>query len=242
MSSTPSFGTNQNTPFLFQTPSRQPSQPYPWVPPPNFSPSKAFPQPSPSEELRDVDMSEVSPPKPEDSPNRGRLIATGALRRVYRARQQAGSSSKLSRSYSREDRDDEQDVFDDSDPEDDHRAATPVAHNTSNHYTLNMPSPPPPQSDTPYILLGYASPSAISRANYNYNSRYLQFFFNLSLILVFLYLVVQFILTVQRDVEHRISEYSQGKHPVKRLTFFFFISDSCRHRPGDRIMCSSAQK
>jgi hypothetical protein len=29
-------------------------------------------------------------------------------------------------------------------------------------------------------------------------------------VLVFLYLLVQFILTVQRDVEHRISEYSMG--------------------------------
>lgn len=28
--------------------------------------------------------------------------------------------------------------------------------------------------------------------------------------MVFLYLLVQFILTVQRDVEHRISEYSMG--------------------------------
>jgi hypothetical protein len=41
-------------------------------------------------------------------------------------------------------------------------------------------------------------------------SSYLQFFFNLSLVLVFLYLVLQFILTVQRDVEQRISEYSMG--------------------------------
>jgi hypothetical protein len=40
---------------------------------------------------------------------------------------------------------------------------------------------------------------------------YLQFFFNLSLIVLFLYLVLQFILTVQRDVEQRISEYSMGK-------------------------------
>lgn len=39
---------------------------------------------------------------------------------------------------------------------------------------------------------------------------YLQFFFNLSLVLMFLYLLVQFILTVQRDVEHRISEYAMG--------------------------------
>lgn len=39
---------------------------------------------------------------------------------------------------------------------------------------------------------------------------YLQFLFNLSLLLLFLYVVVQFILTVQRDVEQRISEYSSG--------------------------------
>jgi hypothetical protein len=46
----------------------------------------------------------------------------------------------------------------------------------------------------------------LKRAVYSY----LQFFFNLSLILLFLYLAVQFILTVQRDVEERISEYSMG--------------------------------
>jgi hypothetical protein len=45
------------------------------------------------------------------------------------------------------------------------------------------------------------------------SNRYLQFFFNFSLILLFLYLVVQFILTVQRDVEQRISEYSMGTYP-----------------------------
>ncbi|KAF9014919.1 Di-sulfide bridge nucleocytoplasmic transport domain-containing protein [Cyathus striatus] len=67
-----------------------------------------------------------------------------------------------------------------------------LTQNTSNHYTLNLPAPAPLPSDTPYVLLGY-----------------LQFFFNLSLILLFLYLVMQFILTVQRDVEHRIAEYSQ---------------------------------
>jgi hypothetical protein len=41
--------------------------------------------------------------------------------------------------------------------------------------------------------------------------RYLQFFFNSALVLLFLYLLVQFILTVQRDVEQRISEYSMGE-------------------------------
>jgi hypothetical protein len=42
--------------------------------------------------------------------------------------------------------------------------------------------------------------------------RYLQFFFNSALVLLFLYLLVQFVLTVQRDVEQRISEYSMGEN------------------------------
>lgn len=40
---------------------------------------------------------------------------------------------------------------------------------------------------------------------------YVQFAFNLSLLLMFLYLVVQFILTIQRDVQYRVSEYSMGR-------------------------------
>lgn len=43
--------------------------------------------------------------------------------------------------------------------------------------------------------------------------------FNLSLILVFLYLLVQFIFTVQRDVEERIGEYSMGKIASSELSF-----------------------
>ncbi|KAJ3709463.1 Di-sulfide bridge nucleocytoplasmic transport domain-containing protein [Lentinula raphanica] len=98
---------------------------------------------------------------------------------VYRARHKTPRGTKL-RMHDRDMEDD-----DDDDPnasDDDH----------INHYTLNVaPTSCPTSSDTPYILLGY-----------------LQFFFNLSLISVFLYLLLQFILTVQRDVEHRISEYS----------------------------------
>ena len=36
----------------------------------------------------------------------------------------------------------------------------------------------------------------------------MQVVFNASLVLIFLYLVLQFILTVQHDVEHRVAEYS----------------------------------
>jgi len=180
----PMFGENRNVPFIFQSPPPQTNPPYPWVPPPNFSPQKAFPQP-PVTELRDVDMSDLSPPKVEEGEKEnGRAVSTGGLRRVYKLRQKARTQT-----HSRQnDEDLEQTSGDDSE---DDRIARPLTQNTSNHYTLNMPSAPHSQSDMPYVLLGY-----------------LQFFFNLALVLLFLYLLVQFILTVQRDVEHRISDYS----------------------------------
>ncbi|KAI9566988.1 Di-sulfide bridge nucleocytoplasmic transport domain-containing protein [Boletus coccyginus] len=178
---TPMFGENRNVPFIFQSHPPQTNPPYPWAPPPNFSPQKAFSQP----ELRDVDMSDLSPPKTEEiGKENGRAVATGGLRRVYKLRQKARAESRSRRN----DEDPEQTSEDDSE---DDKIARPLTQNTSNHYTLNMPSAPAPRSDTPYVLLGY-----------------LQFFFNLVLVLVFLYLLVQFILTVQRDVEHRISEHS----------------------------------
>ncbi|KAG7090705.1 hypothetical protein E1B28_009799 [Marasmius oreades] len=191
----PTFGINQNIPFIFQTPAKQPESPYPWSPPPGFSSSRAFPTPAQQSEIRDVDMTEASPPKPEDpSPEKEksesglRMVATGALRRVYRARQKARGADKQALALRRNwESGSGSEVEEDIEDESGGRAV----HKTSNHYTLNLPSPTPPRSDTPYVLLGY-----------------LQFFFNFSLVLIFFYLLVQFILTVQRDVEHRISEYS----------------------------------
>ncbi|KAG2069838.1 hypothetical protein BDR04DRAFT_1054882 [Suillus decipiens] len=179
----PIFGENRNVPFIFQAPTLQTPPVHPWVPPVNFSPQKAFPV----QELRDVDMSELSPTKSEASEKEnGRIVATGALRRVFNSRQKARTKSQHVVSL----RDDlgygsEEEIDGDVDH------VGPVTRNTSNHYTLNMPANPAPRVDTPQVLLGY-----------------LQFFFNLSLVLVFLYLLVHFIFTVQRDVEHRISEYS----------------------------------
>ncbi|KAI0726012.1 Di-sulfide bridge nucleocytoplasmic transport domain-containing protein [Fomitopsis betulina] len=189
----PSFGHNTNVPFLFNEPLPQSPHTPAWAPPPAFSPAKAFPQP----EINDVDMLDSSPPKPgEQSPHKRderdgdgeRAVALGAVRRVYRSRQRARARSRVPRGKSRGVDQEESDASGESDEEDELGLVTQT---TSNHYTLNMPGSAPQQSDLPYVLLGY-----------------LQFFFNLSLILVFLYLLLQFILTVQRDVEHRISEYS----------------------------------
>ncbi|PPQ62775.1 hypothetical protein CVT24_000469 [Panaeolus cyanescens] len=186
----PTFGTNQNVPFLFQPAPAPPPPAHPWMPPPQFTPSKAFP------DIKDVDMSEASPLRAEDAPHdqskspekesestNNRPLAIGGLRRVYNKRTKP-KKSKVQRGH-----EEDEDAASESGEE---GAITPVSRTTSNHYTLNMPAPAAPPSDLPYVLLGY-----------------LQFFFNLSLILIFLYLFIQFILTVQRDVEHRISEYSQ---------------------------------
>ena len=95
-----------------------------------------------------MDMSDASPLKTEESEREnGRVVATGALRRVYNLRQKARAQSHSRRM----DEDPEQASEDDSE---DGRLAKPLTQNTSNHYTLNMPSVPAPQSDTPYVLLG----------------------------------------------------------------------------------------
>lgn len=49
------------------------------------------------------------------------------------------------------------------------------------------------------------SASSFSRA-----LSYLQFFFNLSLVLIMLYLAVQFILTVKADISRKVEEASFG--------------------------------
>ncbi|KAI0043895.1 hypothetical protein FA95DRAFT_1574831 [Auriscalpium vulgare] len=192
-SSFPSFRTTPAAPFIFHAGAPPPPgtpHAHAWAPPDAFSPATIFPAPAP--ELRDVDMGEASPLQAEAE----RPVALGAMRRVYKAR--------VGRRVRRRRREEEEDASEESEgsaSEDGdaagavgRRSASPRkarVQKTSHHYTLNMPSPSAGRTDTPYMLLGY-----------------LQFFFNLSLILLFLYLVVQFILTVQRDVEERVTEYS----------------------------------
>ncbi|KAF8350288.1 Di-sulfide bridge nucleocytoplasmic transport domain-containing protein [Amanita rubescens] len=173
----PSFGSNQNFPFLFQQ--GQASNSHSWTPPALVPSTSAFIPPA-KEEIKDVDMSEASPGKAEETKQTGRPLALGGLKRIYNQRQ----SAKVRRKQRHEAHSDESDNDEDT-------GSNSATRNTSNHYTLNLSAPPVSQGDTPYLLLGY-----------------LQFFFNFSLISLFLYLVVQFILTVQRDVEQRISEYS----------------------------------
>jgi hypothetical protein len=95
-------------------------------------------------------MTELSPPKSEENNvEGGRPVATGALRRVFKSREKARSKNRLGLRLNAEE--------DNSGSESDRHDGRmpPHTQNTSNHYTLNLPSAPAPQSDTPYILLGY---------------------------------------------------------------------------------------
>jgi hypothetical protein len=218
----PTFGTNTHFPFIFSTPpptsTQPPSSPYAqhaWIPPANFSLTKVFPQPSFQEDPEDVDMAEANPPKAGEKEGEeagGRVIALGGMKRVFKSRQKPREKSHLRHlTVKRRPRCAESDG--ESESGEVHRASTPVTQKTSNHYNLHLPAAPVPQPDFPNVLLGCV-PSARQLATFTplTTSRYsyLQFFWNLSLILLFLYLVLQFILTVQRDVEQRISEYSMG--------------------------------
>ncbi|KAI0757578.1 Di-sulfide bridge nucleocytoplasmic transport domain-containing protein [Daedaleopsis nitida] len=183
----PHFGQNNNLPFLFQQPPPQTPHSPAWVPPTNCSPTK--PTSASEPEIHDVSMSDASPggpsPEKETEEERERTMAVGALRRVFNKRKGRGRS-RLGQRYARAD--DEESSGEESGEDEIHR---PLTQKTTNHYTLNVAGPAVPQSDTPYRLLGYV-----------------QVVFNGSLAAIALYLLVQFLFILQRDVEDRVSEYS----------------------------------
>lgn len=181
-----------------------------------------------SPDVVDVDMSEVSPNMPktrrqpqEDFPSspgqESRVMAPGDIRRAFRSRYGKGASKQ--RDVDADDADEES-VIDENEEQSDRggrvmRHAGPMI-TANNHYTLNLaPNTPTTKSDLPYTLSG----SVFGRIYYystNFVRRYLQVFFNTSLCMVFLWLLLQFILTVQRDVQQRILEHSMGTMVSRR--------------------------
>ena len=97
-----------------------------------------------------MDMTDISPERKVDH---RRAVAPGAMRRVYNSRHKFRDTRAVRKQV-------EGGEMDDSDPSDaDDEVAKPLrplTHNTSNHYTLNLPATTSHQSDLPYILLGYA--------------------------------------------------------------------------------------
>jgi hypothetical protein len=149
------FGSNHNVPFLLPPTPVPHTQPPSWVPPPLFSPEKAFPS---QPDVKDIDMADLSPlrnpeqSKHEKDADNGRPVATGGLRRVYNRRRKRQENRMVVARNRRVG--DEDDIASGSETEEE-GTLTPLTQNTSNHYTLNMPAPALAQSDLPYILLGY---------------------------------------------------------------------------------------
>lgn len=102
-----------------------------------------------------MDMAEISPQRLEEKTvDHGRVVAPGAMRRVYNSRQKS-RDTRIVRKQAEEGEIGDPDHSDsDDDTSGPHR---PLTRNTSNHYTLNLPATPPHQSDLPYVLLGYVS-------------------------------------------------------------------------------------
>ena len=79
-------------------------------------------------------------------------------------------------------------------------------------------------------------------ANDTTKIRYLQFGFNFSLIVVFLYLLVQFIFTIQRDVAERIGEVSMGTSFLRQREYNCSLTtgyDKNRIRPRIFNLCNA---
>ena len=134
-------------------------------------------------------------------------MAVGALRRVFNKRR-GRDRSRTGRRRARVDDEGGSDG-EESDDEDLHG---PLTQKTTNHYTLNMAGPQAPHSDLPFRLLGYVPFLKETRTSDPYSPDYMPSFvqvgFNAALAVLAIYVLVVLFLTVQRDVEYRVSEYS----------------------------------
>ncbi|KAF7800321.1 hypothetical protein EIP86_011571 [Pleurotus ostreatoroseus] len=209
---TVSFGRIQDVPFMLNIPSPQTPVPTHWVPPPGPVMARLFPQP----EVHDVDMAEPSPPRPppseralekemDEDEGEKRLIATGGLRRVFKARQKKMKSERYGRSRVETEDEEEADL-----ESDELRAHVTKATN----YTLNVAHGSGLHADKPYILLGY-----------------LQVFWQFSLVAVALYIILLCVITLHRDVETRVSEYSMRTVEAIRKCAKGFADNKCAEGP-----------
>jgi hypothetical protein len=182
-----SFGSKpSNVPFLFNIP-----------PPPTPAPHWTSP------EMVDIQMQDASPVRMAEEGNDqpSRPINLGAVKRVRKQRQK--QLVNRHRNTGSED-----DTDEDSSEDEPHRHKQLTSNST--HYTLNMAGSSPHPSHLPYTILGSVNRSLFIISNPGH-LRYTQLIFNSSLVLLVLYLLVSFILTVQHDVEQRIAQYTVGK-------------------------------
>ncbi|CAD6565415.1 MAG: hypothetical protein TREMPRED_001171 [Tremellales sp. Tagirdzhanova-0007] len=203
----------QDTPFIFHlSPSAssalrevsfKPYNPSEWA-----SATFGFAQPA-SRSLEDVEMRNGDSPakhqdvqkekgkvqsvgkEAEDGSMETRPMASGAVARVRRKRQKEWKKGR-NRSSGSEGDGENQDKARKRMTDPLSRSVQPNRSSKSeHHYSFHMPAPALRHSEIPSILLGY-----------------LQFFVNASVVIVVLYLAVQFVLTVRRDLKDRMQEVS----------------------------------
>jgi hypothetical protein len=216
-----------------------------WAPPPNFSPGKAFPSSSlrtEHTEVQDVSMesAETSTPPLTKRPSKDNLtggelvrsLSPSNRRAAYKSRERDRGKDRervreRKRGWVKSSRPTGESDVGSSDVNDfnfyDILYKSDIAYKqddeplaVSNHYNLHLPTPSLSHGEVPYLLLGY-----------------LQFFFNLSLVLAFLYLAIQFIVTVQRDVDRRVTQYSSDiLHQIQTCTALYLTN---RCAPTERV-------
>lgn len=172
---TPSFCPTSNVPFMFHQPPLSSTPSHPWVPSPNQRTTSQGPPP----EINDVVMQDISPPKPEVSVGSSevRAVATGAMSRVFRARQKNKETSRgheARRKRKGPDGGDYEGMDDEfSSENDDSRELASIPRrrrkgelrkaysdpitttaNHNHHYTFHVPTPQLSHSEIPYVLLG----------------------------------------------------------------------------------------
>ena len=170
---TPTFCPTSNVPFMFHQPVPPSTPSHPWVPSPGSNIGHL-------PEIHDVVMDDLSPPKPEVSTTNSevRAVATGAMSRVFRARQKQnketsrGREARRRKQTSADEADSEELDGEISSETDGHRelASNPFRRegrlrksrsdsitttaNHNHHYTLHVPTPRLSHSEIPYMLLG----------------------------------------------------------------------------------------
>jgi len=191
-------------------------------------------------EINDVSMHDASPTE-LDMPvpiKAERTVATGALSRVFRSRQKQKlrTSRRGDRSRTYDDDADETGGEDlsETDEEGEHVATTPhrrrglqkshsepvtTTANHNHHYTFHVPTPQLSHSEIPYVLLGY-----------------LQFFFNLSLVLALLYLMYCFFRAVQKDVEQKMLENTLDTLQEISACAHLYNDNYCADKPSPIIV------
>ncbi|GJJ08881.1 hypothetical protein Clacol_003101 [Clathrus columnatus] len=155
-------------------------------------------------DIQDVSMEDASPYKNEPT-SQSKSAVTDILTKYTRSKHKSDTSRRRRGSPSADELEDDQ--SEDGEEDDELGALTTISRrrrpfqkslseplttttNHNHHYTFTVPTPQLSHSEIPYLLLGY-----------------LQFFFNLSLVLGLLYLTYGFFRNVQKDVEHKMMEH-----------------------------------